>query len=69
VGTAAAMMTRAVDDGRIITVEAEDRLVAAEAESRRVYKREHCHDSGRPIVTGTVDGRTTYACSQPEWVG
>jgi formamidopyrimidine-DNA glycosylase len=66
-----AMMTQAVDDGRIITVEAEDRLAVPEAESRRVYKREHCYDCGTPIVTGTIDGRTTYACQrcQPEWVG
>jgi endonuclease-8 len=66
-----AMMSRAVDDGRIITVEAEDRLTVPEAESRRVYKREHCHDCGTPVVTGTVDGRTTYACPrcQPEWAG
>jgi endonuclease VIII len=66
-----AMMTQAVDDGRIITVEAEDRLAVPEAESRRVYKREHCVDCGTAIVTGTIDGRTTYACPhcQPEWAG
>ena len=66
-----AMMTQAVDDGRIITVEAEDRLAVPEAESRRVYKRETCYDCGTPIVTGTIDGRTTYACPrcQPEWAG
>ena len=67
----AAMMGQAVDDGRIITVEAEDRQAVPEAESRRVYKREHCYDCGTPIVTGTIDGRTTYACPrcQPPWVG
>jgi endonuclease VIII len=66
-----AMMTQAVDDGRIITVEAEDRLAVPEAEARRVYKRERCYDCGTPIVTGTIDGRTTYACPrcQPEWAG
>jgi endonuclease-8 len=66
-----AMMAQAVTDGRIITVEAADRLAVPEAESRRVYKREHCYDCGTPIVTGTIDGRTTYACPrcQPEWVG
>jgi endonuclease-8 len=66
-----AMMTQAVDDGRIITVEAADRLAVPEAESRRVYKREHCYDCGTPIVTGTIDGRTTYACPhcQPDWAG
>ena len=66
-----AMMAQAVDDGRIITVDAEDRLAVPEAESRRVYKRERCYDCGTPIVTGTIEGRTTYACPrcQPEWTG
>jgi endonuclease VIII len=66
-----AIMAKAVDDGRIITVGAEDQLAVPDAESRRVYKREHCYDCGTPIVTGTIDGRTTYACPrcQPEWVG
>ena len=66
-----AMMTRAVADGRIITVESEDRLALPESDSRRVYKQEHCRDCGTPIVTGTIEGRTTYACPrcQPEWAG
>jgi formamidopyrimidine-DNA glycosylase len=66
-----AMMRQAVDDGRIITVDAEDRLVVPEAESRRVYKQGLCYDCGTPIVTGRIDGRTTYACPgcQPVWAG
>ena len=66
-----AMMTQAVDDGRIITVEAADRLAVPEAESRRVYKQSSCYDCGTPVVTGTIDGRTTYTCPrcQPEWAG
>jgi endonuclease-8 len=66
-----AMMRQAVNDGRIITVEAEDRLAVPEAESRRVYKQELCYDCGTPIVTGTINQRTTYACPrcQPEWAG
>ena len=66
-----AMMTRAVADGRIITVESEDRLALPESDSRRVYKRERCADCGAPIVTGTIDGRTTYTCPrcQPERAG
>jgi formamidopyrimidine-DNA glycosylase len=66
-----AMMTRAVADGRIITVESEDRVALPESESRRVYKREQCYDCGTPIVTDTIEGRTTYACPrcQPDWVG
>jgi formamidopyrimidine-DNA glycosylase len=66
-----AMMTRAVADGRIITVEATDRLALPESESRRVYKRERCQDCGTPIVVGTIEGRATYTCPrcQPEWAG
>ena len=70
-GRLQAMMTRAVADGRIITVESEDPLALPEGESRRVYKRDRCHDCGTPVATGTIDGRTTYACPycQPEWAG
>ncbi len=66
-----AMMRQAVDDGRIITVEAEDRLAVTEAKLRRLYKQDHCNDCGTPIVTGTVDGWAIYACPrcQPEWAG
>jgi formamidopyrimidine-DNA glycosylase len=66
-----AMMTRAVADGRIITVESGDRLTLPESESRRVYKREQCYDCGTPIITGTIEGRTTYTCPrcQPERAG
>jgi endonuclease-8 len=65
------MMRQAVDDGRIITVEAEDRLAVPKAESRRVDKQELCYDCCTPIVTGTLNGRATYACPrcQPEWAG
>lgn len=56
------MMSRAVDDGRIITVEAPDRLALPEAESRKVYKQEHCRDCGAPVVVTTVGGRTAYHC-------
>ena len=66
-----AMMRQAVDDGQIITVEAEDRLAVPVAESRRVYKQELCYDCGTPIVAGSINGRATYACPrcQPEWAG
>jgi endonuclease VIII len=66
-----AMMRRAVDDGRIIAVEAEDRLAVPEAESRRVYKQELCYACGTPIAIGTIDGRATYAWPrcQPKWPG
>lgn len=47
------------------------RLAVPEAESRRVDKRETCYDCGTAIVTGTIVGRTTYACPrcQSEWAG
>jgi endonuclease-8 len=62
------MMARAVDDGRIITVDAEDRLSVPEAESRRVYKQERCRDCGASVTVATVGGRTAYFCpvEQPD---
>lgn len=60
--TLTTMMTRAVDEGRIITIDAEDRLEVPEDQSRRVYKQERCYDCGTPVVTSTVGGRTSYAC-------
>jgi endonuclease VIII len=57
-----AMMSRAVEDGRIITVDAADRLSLPESESRRVYKQRQCRDCGAPVTIGTVGGRTAYWC-------
>ena len=47
------------------------RFAVTEAESRGVYKQKLCYDCGTPIVTGTIDGRATYACPrcQPESAG
>ena len=56
------MMSRAVDDGRIVTVEAEDRLAVPEAEARKVYKQERCRDCGAPVTVRAVGGRTAYSC-------
>jgi endonuclease-8 len=56
------MMSRAVEDGRIITVDADDRLSLPESESRRVYKQQHCRDCGAPVRVDTVGGRTAYVC-------
>jgi endonuclease-8 len=56
------MMSRAVEDGRIITVDAADRLSLSEAESRRVYKQQRCRDCGAPVTVSTVGGRTAYSC-------
>ena len=60
--TFAAMMSQAVDDGRIITVDAEDRLSVPEDQSRRVYKQSTCFDCGTPVEVADLAGRTSYAC-------
>jgi endonuclease-8 len=57
-----AMMSQAVQDGRIITVDSADRLSLPEADSRKVYKQARCRDCGAPVATSTVGGRTAYAC-------
>jgi endonuclease-8 len=59
------MMAQGVADGRIITVDVppgEDRQAVPEAGSRRVYKQAACYDCGTPVVTATINGRTSYAC-------
>ncbi len=56
------MMTRAVEDGRIITVEAADRLSLPESEARKVYKQPSCRDCGSEIVVSVVGGRNAYHC-------
>ena len=62
------MMAQGVEDGRIITVDAEDRLAVPEAEARRVYKQEHCRDCGAPVTVATIGGRTAHFCpvEQPD---
>jgi endonuclease-8 len=57
-----AMMAQAVVDGRIITVDSQDRLSLPEAETRRVYKQDRCRDCGAPVTVATVGGRTAYFC-------
>ena len=57
-----AMMSRAVQDGRIVTVDAEDRLSLPEDRSRHVYKQQVCYDCGTPVVAADLAGRTSYAC-------
>jgi endonuclease VIII len=56
------MMAQAVEDGRIITVDAADRLAVPESASRRVYKQDRCHDCGAPVTVSKVGGRTAYHC-------
>jgi endonuclease-8 len=57
-----AMMSAAVEEGRIITVADGDRLNLSEGEARRVYKRADCYDCGTPIEVASVGGRTSYSC-------
>jgi endonuclease VIII len=59
---ATSMMSTAVDEGRIITVDADDRSAVPEDQSRRVYKQAVCYDCGTPIEVATVGGRTSYSC-------
>lgn len=56
------MMSRAVHDGRIITVDGPDRLSLPESDARKVYKQERCRDCGAPVVTSEVGSRTAYHC-------
>ena len=56
------MMARAVEDGRIVTVDGPDRLTIPESEARKVYKQLHCRDCGAAVTTSRVGGRTAYHC-------
>lgn len=56
------MMSRAVQDGRIITVAAAAGPAPPESESRRVYQQERCRDCGAPVTVTKVGGRTAYFC-------
>ncbi|PFG39541.1 endonuclease-8/formamidopyrimidine-DNA glycosylase [Georgenia soli] len=56
------MMATAVEDGRIVTVDAEDHLAVPEDRARRVYKQEACYDCGTPIEVTEIGGRTSYSC-------
>lgn len=56
------MMSLAVEEGRIITVDGPNRLNLPESEARRVYKQQRCLDCGAPVVTDQVGGRTAYHC-------
>lgn len=60
-----AMMRRAVDEGRILTVPARDgvdRATLAEADARFVYKQARCRRCGTEVQAEPVGGRTSYAC-------
>lgn len=55
-----AILQRAVELGRIVTVDgAED---GPEAEARHVYKQDRCRRCGTAVVAGPLAGRTAYHC-------
>jgi formamidopyrimidine-DNA glycosylase len=64
--TLRAMMTQAVEDNRIITVDPPDPATARtdldDADARRVYKQERCRNCGTTVETFELAGRTAYAC-------
>lgn len=59
--TSTEILRRAVDEGRIITVDHPDRTIP-EAEGRFVYKQERCRRCGTPIVVEELAARTAYHC-------
>ena len=63
--TVRAMMRRAVDDGRIVTVDppaGQARTEVPEDEARYVYRQECCRRCGAAVESWTLGGRTAYAC-------
>jgi endonuclease VIII len=59
------MMGRAVDDGRIVTVDppaGRSRTDIPEDEARYVYKQACCRRCGAPVASWILGGRTAYAC-------
>ena len=63
--TLGSLMTRAVREGRILSVPEEpgvNRSLLPEAEGRFVYKQERCRRCGTPVDVETIAGRTSYAC-------
>ena len=63
--TVRVMMRRAVDDGRIVTVDppaGRSRAEVPEDEARYVYRQACCRRCGAPVVSWSLGGRTAYAC-------
>jgi endonuclease-8 len=63
--TVRAMLRRAVDDGRIVTVDppaGRSRTEIPEDEARNVYQQVCCRRCGAPVVSWVLGGRTAYAC-------
>lgn len=63
--TVRALMGRAVEDGRILTVDppaGRSRTETPEDEARYVYKQACCRRCGAPVASWILGGRTAYAC-------
>lgn len=63
--TITAQMHRAVEEGRIITVETTsdvDRTALDQTDGRYVYKQERCRTCGGRVRTWSLGARTAYAC-------
>ncbi|MFD1505792.1 hypothetical protein FE374_00665 [Georgenia yuyongxinii] len=60
--TLARMMAAAVEEGRIITADAVDRLALPEGRTRRVCSHQSCYDCGTPIERAEIGARTSYSC-------
>jgi endonuclease VIII len=63
--TLVAVMRRAADEGRILTVEPPpgvDRATVDQAEGRFVYKQARCRSCGAPVERSLIGGRDAYAC-------
>jgi endonuclease-8 len=63
--TVRVMMRRAVDDGRIVTVDppaGRSRAEVPEDEARYVYKQACCRRCGASVASWILGGRTAYAC-------
>lgn len=63
--TVRVMMRRAVEDGRIVTVDppaGQSRTEIPENQARYVYKQASCRRCGAPVASWILGGRTAYAC-------
>jgi endonuclease-8 len=59
------MMRRAVEDGRILTIDppaGRSRTEIPEDQARYVYKQACCRRCGAPVASWSLGGRTAYAC-------
>jgi len=65
--TLARLLARAVEEGRILTVdtpEGVDRTSLPEADARYVYRQDRCRTCGHEVRTWPLGNRTAYACER-----